>query len=305
MDELACKRIEADSPAGWLNNRRLGLGASESPVILGVSRWGSRHDLFARKLGLLDDDGEAEALEWGRRLEGAILAGMAGRLSDRESIRRDENVTYQSRTWPWMTATPDAFVVGEGAMNKGYIAVVEAKQRDRHPDELPPDIYCQVQHQMAVTGLPEARVGVLIRGRTLAIETVPRDDEFIAKLVPACRRFWDQVTAKELPPDPDETVATARALLAIYPQDGGATVELGGDMKHVSDALLAAKEQRAAIEGDVRALQNKLRQAIGAATFAKLPDGTVWSLKTVAKKAHEVKATSYRQLRLVKDGDDD
>jgi len=69
----------------WLALRSTGIGSSDAPVILGLSKWKSPLSLYYEKLGLREpSQGEKEYIEWGLALEPAIIAGYQ-RVTKRET----------------------------------------------------------------------------------------------------------------------------------------------------------------------------------------------------------------------------
>ncbi len=57
----------------WLRGRKSGLGASDSPAVLGMSRWRGGYSVSTDKLTeAIDDSPMDETAEWGLRHEPAI-----------------------------------------------------------------------------------------------------------------------------------------------------------------------------------------------------------------------------------------
>jgi putative phage-type endonuclease len=53
----------------WLEERRRGLGASDAPIVMGVSPYKTRRQLWESKLGLRADEGESFITELGHKFE--------------------------------------------------------------------------------------------------------------------------------------------------------------------------------------------------------------------------------------------
>ena len=62
---------DASERAAWLKARLRGVGASESPVLMGASKFSSPIELWGIKTGRLPEslDDENERMLWGQRLE--------------------------------------------------------------------------------------------------------------------------------------------------------------------------------------------------------------------------------------------
>ncbi len=64
----------------WLAARQRGVTATDIPAVLGISPWSSPFSLYWRKAGVLNgDDGDTDAMRWGRRLEQPIADEFADR----------------------------------------------------------------------------------------------------------------------------------------------------------------------------------------------------------------------------------
>src|SRR3990167_9543260 len=90
--------IKSTTEAEWREVRRQGIGASDAPAIPGLSPWKSPIQLYADKLGLAEDGSEeTEAMRWGRRLEGVIIAAYAEE-TNREALAGDPLLVHRSRS---------------------------------------------------------------------------------------------------------------------------------------------------------------------------------------------------------------
>lgn len=61
----------------WLDRRKLGIGASEVPAILGLDRYAGPWTVAARKLGLVGESEDTPATRWGRHLEPLVISESA------------------------------------------------------------------------------------------------------------------------------------------------------------------------------------------------------------------------------------
>jgi predicted phage-related endonuclease len=172
--------------------------------------------------------------------------------------------------------------------------------RDGKDISLPLYVQAQVQHQLAVTGFGWAVVAALIGGNSLKTIEVARNQEFIDELEAKAVEFWDRVQRKEAPPI-DGSEASNKAVKRLHPDDSGETVELTEDARSLAEGWEEAKEEEKTAKAHALEADNKLRAMIGAATFGKLPDGRIISLKTTEKAGYTstVKPSKFRTLKII------
>ena len=280
--------------ATWLTARRAGIGASEAPALIGVSRWSSPLRLYAEKLGLAEPIDETEAMRWGTALE-PIVADRYVEETKREVLAPPPFTIYHRPDRPWMLATPDRFVTksarGVGGLEIKTTGFLKAEEWSEEP---PLRVEVQAQQQMCVMGWTWVSIAVLIGGQRFLWCDVERNDPFIARLIECGEAFIDRLKRQDPPP----ADATAHDLLAkLYPTADGQSVPLPAAALAWDATRLEAQEQLKhwkAVQDEADAL---LKGAMGAATFGVLPDGTTYRWKASERKGYVVRATTVRTLR--------
>lgn len=281
--------------AKWLDARRLGIGSSDAPVLLGASKK-SLLELFAEKIGLTTDEEETELMLAGIELQPGI-----GRLFARRTGRTLIEVppwTVYGGEIPFMLASPDFLCEpiegrGLGGVEVKFVTFV---QGDDWEEEPPLAAQIQVQHQMYVLGRDWWTIAGLVRGQ-LKYADVERDDRFLAVLLARAREFWVRVEQQD-PPSPDASESARRILNELYPTEAPGKIIPLPPEAHTLDAQYlegAAEEKAGKAKKDEAA--NQLRALIGDAERGVLPGGGYWSLTTVARKGYTVEPTTYRDLR--------
>ncbi len=285
----------------WLADRMTGLGASESPVVLGLSPWKSPFQLWAEKTGNAEPDSLEgnEAVEFGLRLERPIAEAFAARTGRAVDLWPAFQMVRDAAT-PWLTCTPDAVqeVAGKGT-GLVQIKTASAYKAEDWADGPPLMYQVQCQHELAVTGYSWGTLVVLIGGQKLRYFDFERNDSFVQALLPRLAEFWRLVEART-PPAVDGSLATAQVLAKLHPEDNGDTVALPAEAAEWTERKAAAKEIIKAAEADVLDCDNRLKAALGDATFGVLPDGSRWSWKTQTRQEYVVAANTFRVLRKLK-----
>lgn len=296
MDEKAYE-ILADSHDRdlWLEMRRTMITASDVAIVMGLSRYRQPLDLYCEKLEIVPPFEGNEATEWGLTLEPVIIGEYAKRTK-RETL--PSGILMRSREFPFIGSTLDATTIRSAseAPIPLEIKTAGARAADDWEDGCPAHYYAQVQCQMLVTGSPVASIACLLAGQRMVWQDIDRDEDFIARMVEACRDFWRRIEEKD-PPAPGS--GSGPALAAMYPREvEGEVVQLGQDAVDWDERLAEVKRGIATLEDERDELTNQIKAAIGTAERGVLPGGIgVWRWAVQEKKSYEVKASTTRVLR--------
>jgi len=260
--------------AEWLQWRRGGIGASDSPAILGVCPHNTRLGVYLDKIGESRPSPRNAALDWGLRLEDDIAE--AYELRTGFAIERTQ-VRLESKIWPWMRATLDG-VRADGRpvemKSLGVHAALEFHAADGDWESLPPNWIVQAHHQMAVAETDACDVAVFYP-LDLRIFTVPRDDELVSLIVDLAGELWECVEDR-VPPRAVDAIDVEN-LARAYPRARGEIV-LDDD-----PALLAAAD--AWMTGRDKAALAVLLDAMGEAASATLDGGRLLLRREIRKTA--------------------
>jgi putative phage-type endonuclease len=180
----------------WLEGRRKVIGGSDVHIILGVSPWKTRYQLFQEKMGKPQAKGNDYILKRGHVLE------------DRSRVLYE--LTYDIDVPPKVVKHPDfefAQVSLDG-LNVDHKKIVEFKfvgeesfNKTRNEDFVPDHYYPQIQYQMFCTGYDNIDyVAYSQKQDKLALVNVKADLSYIAKMIAHCEDFWWSMQNKIAPP---------------------------------------------------------------------------------------------------------
>lgn len=267
----------------WLKARLLGVGASESSAVVGLSDFCHQYGLYVRKReGRVEDDGGnlGEMQEAGHRHEPTIakwfLEQEGHDVHPTDLTNPGEYTIYRSIERPHVYATLDYGAVP--CIAHPSIRPVEVKcswyeAAKVWATRVPIAYQCQGQQQMYVTGAEEMFFAVMLNGYQFRWYRMERHERFIKRLCSKIDEFWDRVQSRN-PPPIDGHSSSLRALFNEHPKDDGGYAflpdELAAEVQEVWDEGQAAAAALARRKDDLKA---RIQQFMGDAKFAILPDG--------------------------------
>jgi len=184
--------IEQNTPE-WLEMRKKYIGASDAPIIMGVSPWTTPLQLWERKLNLAEEKQQTQAMKSGTDLEPIA----------REIFIRDSGVPVSPKVmfhprYKWMMASMD------GISSSGKTAVeIKCPQNPRDHEiacrgEVPEKYLPQLQHQMEVCDLDTIFYLSFYNGKSILLE-IDRNERYIQEMVREEEAFYKCMKEMEPP----------------------------------------------------------------------------------------------------------
>ena len=291
--------IETANRDEWLAARSFGIGASEMPILMGESDWGSNLDIWATKVGEEPkEDEDNELKELGRELEDAIL-----RITMRRAgvTLAHKGLLVRSLEHRWCIATPDAITTdGEPVEVKNLSFGFSDNEWQ---EQIPEKYRIQCHHQMLATGAQRCLFGVLVWGNRVVWEWVPRDELLIRRIILTGNEFWRYVERREQPPSDGhknarkflEKRATSEESVELYRDDVD---------EHIT-RYAAANSRLARLRSEVRdnektrdAAADAIAQRMGAARHAVTADGWEFAWKRSSRKGYTVEPKAIDQFTI-------
>lgn len=295
--------IPFESREQWLAKRRELITASDVPAILGWDPRRTAWDVFADKMtGQSMSDNDAMII--GRELESGIASVYAKKTG--RKIVNPESGLYVHSDIPWLGATPDRLTWrdenAEDVMPWEPGCPLECKHvgfynKAAWEDGAPLYVQIQSQIQQACMGAPWGAFCGIVGGSEIHLGDLDFNSEFFESALPHLEEFLRRL--RENDPPPVDSPKHLGPVKKLYPLDNGETVELSSEYLDLANQWEAQKTLGKQADEAREELEARIRAAIGAATFGRLPDGTILALKTTQRKGYtcEVKPTSFRTLR--------
>lgn len=192
--------------------RKLGIGGSDTPIILGLSNYKTPYQLYCEKKGLLESSDEMSQLQyWGNRLENIVRE----EFEIRNKVTVEVPDTLIHPFYDFMRANIDGYI-------KEWDSVLEVKCSTQYmanewgedgSDYIPMAYLVQVAHYCSIINAPSAYIAVLIGGHDYRQYKYVRDLELEGTIINSAREFWEAVQTDSPPPPTNQF-----DLRMMYPQ---------------------------------------------------------------------------------------
>lgn len=176
----------------WHEFRRRHVGASDAPIIMGVSPWRTLKELWEEKVTGISNYKENFAMTRGKELEPE-----ARKLYEFLTDRCVNPEVLEHPQYKFLSASFDGLSpFGNFACE---IKISGKKDHQKALDgEIPEKYYPQLQHQIFVANLEEIDY-FSWNEDSHALITVKRDQQYIVKMVEKELEFWSYVQSKHFP----------------------------------------------------------------------------------------------------------
>lgn len=170
----------------WLEWRRQGVGASETPVLMGESDFATPFELWERKRGIKKESQANFAMQRGADAENKIRS-----IYELEHGCEMLPALAQHKQLEFFRASLDGY---NSDLNAGIEIKYPsaAKHAEAANGKVPVCYYGQVQHQLFVTGAKWIDY-VSFDGKEIAVVRVEPDAKYIEKMIPIVSDFWECV----------------------------------------------------------------------------------------------------------------
>lgn len=254
----------------WHELRGRGVGGSDVGVALGLSPWVSPFTLWARKLGLIEEQKSSPAMRAGTFFERPVKEFW---LQENPDWQMFETGTWQSKSVPWALANPDGILVDPD----GDTVLLEVKTSRYPVSELPLTYRAQVMWYLWILGLSRAKV-VYMSGFELSEFDVLFDRFEAEANLTVVERWWGYVQSGEQP-DWDGAANTLETVREMNPDiDSSVSVELG----ELGHRLVEKNNVLSVCEADLRELKCKVLDVMGSAKSG-LVDGVERVVRSARK----------------------
>lgn len=291
--------IDCGSHEAWVQRRRQGIGGSDAAAVCGLDDYHSHLDVWEEKV-----KGVTKKESWQMR-RGKLAEPIIDMLL-REQTGYDLVDIGPNRILtcadPKAFYSPDRIVEGKtGGRGRG---LAEFKAPGSYTvsaweKEAPLFAQIQLQHGLYVSGFEWGIIAALDWDKGVMFQEVERHPQFIEMMLERENAFWHYVESMT-PPPPIDDDEKAQFFRLQHPSDDGSTVELPEPSREWDSQLVEAKDQLKRWKKVEEDLKMQFKEAIGSATYGRLPTGQRYSLRLIEKAGYAVGPQSYRELRRLK-----
>ena len=294
---MAIIKRTIESTEQWKAWRGDLVGASDVGAILGCHEYKTYFGLYQEKIGKLKTT-QTKIMSDGLIMQEAALKTMQ---RDYPELKAFDPKAHYADAELGVGATPDVQAEKDGEVGTIQIKWVDRDIFRKTWQVTPPLwIALQVTQEAWLSGAKWAQICAFVQdhGNHLHFYDVEIRQDVIEMIKAEVKEFWRRVWEQD-PPPPDYH-RDAEVIRAVYPQDDGSEIDLTGDNE--IPAMLVdrrrLKDLASESERDAKAIDSELLHKLGKAMIGRFNGGYV-SAKTIHRAAHEVKASSYRMLRVV------
>ena len=256
--------IRCEDNAGWLEQRKHGIGGSDVAAIMGLSPWRTPAEVWLEKTGRAEPQDLSDRPHVQRGVDLEAFVGARFKDAHKDMRIRRVNAICQSIKRPWAQASLDYEVAEpndrtlrgksgrfQQGIDWGVLEIKTSRNDTDWADGIPAYYLTQVMHYLSVTDREFAWVAVqfdsdwLWEYREYRIE---RDEEDIVAIDAAVDTFWHDYVEADVMPVLVGTSGEAHGLVQMYsaPISESVTDTDADTLQLVSDYQDAADRERTA-----------------------------------------------------------
>lgn len=230
--------------------RQTFIGGSDVAAILGLSRYKTPYEVWDEKKNGNNPFSGNQFTEWGTKLEPVIIKHF-------EQVNNvtvlDNNVKFISADHNFLGCHPDGIFDYKGVHWLLEVKTVSSTAYKHWANELPLEYYCQVQHNMHVLELKQAKFACLVLDDRNYFEIdVNYDTEFVEKQLAYLVGWWQRfIVGDEIPLKMVEDYERDNPDIRQVEADEEA-VKLHADILGVKDQIKTLTDKKEAIEDTLK-----------------------------------------------------
>ena len=283
------ERVNDPAVRQWMQDRQLGVGASEIAVLFGLSPWQSLRELWYEKVHGCSFDSGSELFHFGHEMEPLIAAEFERRTGE-QVAQPAEMISVGSR--PHHRASLDRVVLEDGkpAAALELKNLHEGRYAEYRASGPSTGYLLQLQYQMAVSQLDVGYLACLFGGQKWACWRVMASPSVQREILRRVDEFWSYVESKTEPPEN----LGGRAVV-----DADQTLVLDDPVWETRFSVLEdIRVQKSKLDKEEKAIKQEVKEVMGDATSARAGEFKA-SLSVSSRKSLDTARLKKEQEQLV------
>ena len=289
-------------------SRKDRIGASDIPIILGLSKFKSAAQLWEQKKKDLIEPAslpmlvgtacEKDLFAWFLQNVAALRKNRGLSEIDPTTITHNETSYKNLAIGAWATATPDGF---EG--DTGLVQIKYSKSQKKWGDgsELPEDVYAQVQWEMLILNRERNHVYCILETFAWQYQEiyfeVKRNDTFLNEvIIPQAVRFWNSLSGDEniwLSESARPKIPVVKGTIGVADSE---TEKLARWYKEMRDEKSIHDKKSAELKAKMENVKEKIIPSFGDKQYLELSDSTKIERRFTENKGYTVQPFSYTAI---------
>jgi putative phage-type endonuclease len=254
----------------WLKARHAYVCGSEAAAVVGLSNWSSPMGLAYRKQSPVEPNAPTLEQRVGHALE-PLIAACFSEATGKALMDPGDYTLAVNDDFAWLATTLDRLTEDGETVELKTAKFAAAKEWAKR---VPIAYQVQCHVHMIVTGTKMSYAAVLLNCSEFKWFRVPYHERFAERLIERTRRFHERCIVGGERPDPDDSADAAAILAKLYPKSDGDGKELPSDFDSLGDEYDKLTAEASRIEKARRAIQNRVKDALGPAPLGRLSDGS-------------------------------
>lgn len=294
------KRIKIESVKHWHELRDQDLTSTAVSALFKINPYMTEYELFhEKKKGLKKDFKETERMIWGNRLESVIAEGICHDNEWKGQPFKDYIRLPEYRlgsSFDWLINDGDGEAILEIKNVDSFVFMNTWNVDGETVIEAPPHIEMQVQHQMLVSGIDRAYIGVFSGGNKTYVLKRKKSEAIQSKILEKAAAFW----ANDNEPKPDYAKDFELMKIINSYAEPGKEIQASSEINELVAEHKKVYAQYKALDKKISEIKGKIFEKIGDAWKVK---GENFSISAgvipekVVKRSEYVKK-SYRNFRI-------
>lgn len=252
--------------------RMTGIGGSEVPAILGLSKFSSPYKVWALKTGREQPFTGNKYTTAGSILESAVVDFFARETNYRIIKASAKQRVFVHPKVSYAIGMPDRFYFG----NRVGRGILECKTTQTPVDDVPEAWFAQLQWYLGIVGLMYGGIAWLEHGLEFKHKEYEFDPDFFNFMLDEVSRFWNEHILADVPPDP----INVDDVLSRYPRHAeGLAMEATPEMVAVHAELKELRERKKQLDDRETELTDAVKIAMRECERIETGTGTLFTWK--------------------------